>query len=200
MVPFELLQDSAFDLPSFIARKLGERIGRKQATDFTTGDGSSKPNGIVTASTAGKTAASATAIISDELIDLEHSVDPSYRPGAGWMFHDNILAAIRKLKESTTNAYIWQPGLQTGIPERILSYPFFINQKMASSIAASAKTILFGRLDKYNIRDVAEVRLVRMNERYADTDQVGFVAFLRSDGDLVDAGTNPIKHLVQAAA
>lgn len=196
----ELLQDSAFDMPAYLGSALGERIGRITNTHFTTGDGSSKPNGIVTASALGVTAASATAIAADELFDLIHSVDPAYRgmPGVGWMMKDSTLAAIRKLKDSQ-NRYLWEPSLQMGVPDQLLRYRVTVNQQMAA-IATGAKTVLFGCMPKYKIRDVAGVRLRRLVERYADVDQEGFVAFLRTDGDLLDAGTDPIKHLIQAQA
>jgi HK97 family phage major capsid protein len=197
-VSAELLQDSAFDLPSYLGAALGERIGRITNTHFTTGDGSSKPNGIVTASGLGVTAASATAIAPDELFDLIHSVDPAYRsmPGVGWMMKDSTLAAIRKLKDSQ-NRYLWEPSLQVGVPDQLLRYRVTVNQQM-DAIATGKKTVLFGAMMKYKIRDVAGVRLRRLVERYADVDQEGFVAFLRTDGDLLDAGTDPIKHLIQA--
>jgi HK97 family phage major capsid protein len=200
MVPYELLEDTFFDLPGQLGTWTAERIARIQNTHFTTGDGNGKPNGILTASTAGPTTASATAIISDELLDLVHSVNPVYRgPGAGFMFHDSVLLALRKLKESTTNAYIWAPGLQAGAPDTLLSYPYTINQKMPSAIEANAKIALFGQLSKYKIRDVNEIRMIRLNERYADLDQVAFLAFMRSDGDLLDAGSHPVKHLLMHA-
>lgn len=194
----ELLQDSAFNLATWLGRALAERIARAQSAHFTTGAGTSQPNGIVTAATVGKTAAAATALTFDELIDLIHSVDPAYRPMARFMFHDNVLAAIRKLKDND-NQYLWQPSNQSGEASRLLGYGYRVNQQMASSIAASAKTVLFGDLSKYMIRDVATIRLRRLVERYADTDQEAFIAFMRSDGDLLDAGTNPVKVLQQAA-
>jgi HK97 family phage major capsid protein len=198
-VSTELLQDSAFNVGQILGSALGERIGRIHNTDFTTGDGSSKPKGIVAAATVGKTAASATALTADEIIDLEHSVDPAYRVGAGFMLHDSIIKAIRKLKDSD-GQYLWQTGLQAGQPDILLRYPVTVNQDMASAMAIDAKTVLFGQLSKYKIRDVREIRLRRLVERYADFDQDGFVAFMRSDGDLLDAGTNPVKVLQQAAA
>ena len=198
-VSTELLEDSAFNLVNWLGAVLGERIGRALAAAFATGTGSSQPNGIVTASTAGVTAASTTAITADELIGLYHSVDPAYRVNATWMMHDNVILAIRKLKDGD-NQYLWQPGLQAGVPDRLLGAPVIVNQQMASTIEASAKTVLFGQMSKYIIRDVASLRLLRLVERYADYDQQGFVAFSRHDGDLLDAGTHPVKHLVQAAS
>jgi HK97 family phage major capsid protein len=195
----ELIQDSAFDVASMVGMMLGERIGRIQNTHFTTGDGSSKPSGIITGASTGKTTASATAIAADEIFDLVHSVDPAYRsqPGAGFMFHDNILLYIRKLK-GVDSQYIWQPGLAAGEQDRLLGFPYFVNQDMASSIATTNVTMVFGALRKYLIRDAGTIRLRRLVERYADIDMEGFVAFMRSDGRVLDAGTDPIKDMTQA--
>lgn len=195
-VPVELLEDSAFDLASEIGRMLGERIARITNEHFTTGDGASKPKGIVTASTLGVTAASATAITADEIIDLIHSVDPAYRTGAGFMFSDATLKLIRKLKTGD-GQYLWQPGMQSGSPDMIYGYRYTINQDMATP-ASATKSVVFGQLSKYKIRDVASFRMTRLNERYADNDQVGFLAWSRHDGNLLDAGVAPVKHLLQA--
>jgi HK97 family phage major capsid protein len=192
----ELIEDAAFNLAELLGDMLGERIGRAENAAFTTGDGNSKPNGIVTAATQGEEAASQTAITADELIELFHSVDPSYRmqEGVGFMMHDAIVAVVRKLK-GEDNQYLWQPGLQAGQPDRLLNAPVTINQSMASALAQSAKVVLFGALRKYKIRDVRTLRLRRLVERYGEFDQEGFVAFHRTDGDLLDAGTHPVKYL-----
>ncbi|MHC4877583.1 MAG: phage major capsid protein [Planctomycetota bacterium] len=198
LISAELLDDSAFNMAVVIAQLLGERVGRITNTHFTTGDNSGKPNGIVTASAAGVTAAAVDAIIADELMDLQHSIDPAYRANnIGWMFHDNLLLAIRKLKD-TQGQYIWQPGLTAGAPDLLLTKPYTINQDMASSMTASAKTLLYGDFSAYIVRDVAQARFRRLDERYADTDQVGFVLFSRHDGELINDGK--VKHLAQAAS
>lgn len=198
-VGYELLEDSAFDLAKTLGDMLGERIGRAQATYFTTGTGSSQPGGIVVGSTLGKTAASATVIASDEVIDLIHSVDPAYRknPSVGFMMNDGILAVLRKLKDSQ-NRYLWEPSVQAGVPEKLLNYPIWVNQQMQATVVTATKTILFGDMSKYKVRDVNQIRLRRLDERFADTDQIGFIAFLRSDAKVLNAGGNPIKHLLQA--
>jgi HK97 family phage major capsid protein len=198
LMSYEITQDSAFDLGAMAGDWLGERIARIQNDHFTTGAGSTLPKGLTVAGVVGKAAASMTIFTSDEVIDLIHSVDPAYREGASFMFHDSVLAVIRKLKESTTNAYIWQPGLQAGIPDMLLGYPYTVNQSMSSTFTTGQKLILFGRMSKYIIRDVASIRLVRLDERYADTDQIAFIAFMRSDGNLLDAGTRPVKWLALA--
>lgn len=198
IVSNELLQDSFFDLPAMIGEMLGERIGRIQNDHFTTGAGTTLPKGLTVAGTAGTAAAATNTFTSDEVIGLQHNVDPAYRPQSTWMFHDTVLAFIRKLKESTTNAYIWQPGMQNGVPDMLLGQRYTINQSMATAFTTGQKLMLFGDMSKYVIRDVAEVRLVRLDELFAQTDQVGFVAFQRGDGNLLNAGTNPVKWMALA--
>lgn len=199
LVPYYLLEDSAFDLASVLGTMLGERLGRKTNEDNTLGSGASMPQGIVEAATLGITAASATAISTDEIIRLEHAVDPAYRTGAAYMMHDNIVLALRLLKDGE-GRYLWQSGVRDGKPDTLNGYQVGINQDMASSVAASAKTILFGQFSKVKIREVGSVRLYRLEERYRDNDQDGFMAFLRQDAGLLDAGTHPVKYLQQAAA
>lgn len=196
-VPVELMEDSAFDLVALIGQMLGERLGRITNTHMTTGTGAAQPRGIVTASSLGKTTASGTAITADEILDLVHSVDPAYRIGAGFMFHDGILLALRKLKDGE-GRYLWHSGMDSGAPDSLWSYPITINQDMQATVASGTKTMLFGQLSKYKVRQVRGIRLRRLVERYADTDQEGFVAFIRQDGNLLNAGTAPVKHMLQA--
>jgi HK97 family phage major capsid protein len=197
-VSWELMQDSFFNLENLIAEIAGERLGRALNAHFTTGTGSSQPNGVVTASTLGKTAASATAITRDELVDLLHSVDPAYRmsPNARWMFNDSTLSAIKKLSfGSADDRPLWQPGIQVGEPDRLEGFAYTINQDMAS-IATGNKTILFGDFSKYVIRMVNGIELVVLRERYADERVNGFFAYQRADGELIN--TAAVKHLIQA--
>lgn len=198
LVPFELMQDSAINIDGLVANGLGERLGRIINTHLTTGNGSTQPNGVVTASTLGKTAASATALTAGELVDLIHSVDRAYRvgPKSGFMLNDLTLAAIKKLTIGTADASpLWTPSMREGEPDRIWGFPYWVNNDMAT-IATTAKTVLFGDFSKYLVRKVAGMRMLRMVERYGDYDQIGFVAFMRVDGDLIASGS--IKHLAQA--
>jgi len=199
LVPFELLRDNAVNLVGELPMMLGERLGRILNSKFTTGTGAGTPTGITVAAAAGVTAASATAIAFDELIDLEHSLDPSRRrmPGVGYMFHDAILKALRKLKDGE-GRYLWQAGANSGAPDTLNTFPYTINQDMASSIASAAITILFGQFSQYKIRMVNEVRLYRLVERHRENDQDAFLAFVEADGNLLDAGDNPVKKLTQA--
>ena len=197
-VPSELLEDSAFDFVPILGRMLGERLGRITEQHYTTGTGANQPFGIVTTSSLGITTAGSNVIVETEILDLIHSVDPAYRagPGVGFMMHDNTLLAIRKLQDSN-GQFIWQPSMVLGEPDRLFGFPIQINQEMASSIATTNITILFGLLSKYKIRDVRVIRVRRLTELFAENDQEGFVSFFRTDGNLLDAGTNPIKHMIQ---
>lgn len=223
-VSIEFLDDTAFD-EGFIYRALIESIARGTNAHFTTGTGTSQPKGIVTAAAAGKVGLTGQTltVIYDDLIDLITAVDPSYRtpgdlsyapqsqttsqqlainnPSVGFMMKDLSMGVVRKIKDSQ-NLPIWLPSYQTGIitavPDRLLGYPVYINQDMAT-MAANAKSILFGRLDKYKIRKVKDVRILRLVERYADNLQVGFNMFLRADGNLIDAGTHPVAYYQNSA-
>lgn len=194
-VSYQLLQDSAFDFESQIIRPaFGKRIGRAVNRHLTVGTGSSQPNGIVTASSLGKTATTGTTLSFDDLIELEHSVDPAYRsaPNVRWMFHDTTLKALRKLKDGQGN-YLWSPAdARSGAPAKIWNYPYSINQHMPE-VDGSSKPIVFGDFDEYVVRRVREFTMVRLVERYADYLQVGFFAFGRFDGELAD--TAAVKHL-----
>ena len=200
-ISIELLQDSAYDMEGTIISLLAEQDARGANAYFTTGTGESQPNGVVTAATAGKTAAADDAITRSEIVDLIHSLDPSYRMNAKFMFHDVVLKAIKKLTVGTSDDRpLWQPGIAFGDPDTIDGYEYVINQQMASAIEASAVTILFGDFSNYVIRRVQGYSLVRFNEFYMRSLQIGLMGYSRIDGELINAGTNPVKKLTQAAS
>ncbi|MEH7907453.1 phage major capsid protein [Rhizobium laguerreae] len=192
---FELESDSIFSMEALLADLLGERLGRIANAQLTTGTGSSAPNGVVTASTLGKTAASATALTCDELIDLEHSVNRAYRksPKAAFMMNDLTVKAVRKLKNSDGD-YIWSAGDVTqGRPATLLGYKLNVNDSMAD-IATGQKTVLFGDFNKYFVRKVGSPVIGVLRERFWP--DLGIAGLIRFDGELAD--TAAIKHLIQA--
>ena len=197
LVPNQLLEDSAFNLEAYLSNALAERIARAFNTSATTGNGTTAPQGLVTASFKGADAAAA-AITYDNLVDLMHSVDPNYRKNGKWMMNDNTFKALRKLKD-TTGQPIFQLSMRDGEPTTLLGKPVEINNDMAD-IAASAKSVLFGDFSKYKVRRVKNYGVKRLTERYADYNQTGYILFVRLDGKLIDAGTNPVKHLLHAAS
>lgn len=199
LVPIELAQDSAFDLNGHLASVLGTRIGRITNTHFTTGDGSGKPSGIVTGASSGVTAAATGTVTYDELLDLEHSIDPAYRSkafGCGWMFNDGTFKKLRQIKDGEGRP-LWQAGLVGGAPDTINGWPINVNQDVAA-MSTGNKPVLFGALKKYYIRDIMGITVLRLQERYAELAQIGFLAFSRHDGRLLDAGTDPVKYITMA--
>jgi len=192
---YALNQDSIFNMEQLLGELLGERLGRRANTELTTGDGTGDPNGIVTASSLGKTAASTTAITFDELIDLYHSVDPAYRasPKARFMFADGTLAKIRKLKDGD-GSYIWQMGdVRTGAPGTLLGTPYSVNQAMPAA-TTGLKSVVFGDFGKYYVRKVGSPVIGVVRERFWP--DLGIAGLIRLDGELGD--TAAVKHLIQA--
>ncbi len=182
---YQLLQDSAFDVEDWLARRLGERLGRILNQHFTTGTGTAQPDGIVTGSTVGKVGAAGqlTTITYADILDLVESIDPAYQADASFMVSQGSRKMIRRLTDSQGRP-LWEPGLQVGTPDSLLGYGMVVNQDMPAP-AASAKSILFGNFrEAYVIRLVTDVALLRLAERYADFLQVGFLAFQRADGTL----------------
>lgn len=198
LVSNETLQDSAIPLEPIIGRILGERIARGTNTMFTTK--TNGPTGIVTTqcgATVGKAAAATNAFTLPEVIDLVHSIDPAYRPMSSFQMHDNIVAATRKLVDSNDRP-LWEPSVQAGQPDRLYGYPVRINNAMATNLATGNKVMLFGAMNKYKIRVAGGLRVIVARELYAANDQVGFFGFLRVDGNLLDAGTDPVKWMALA--
>jgi HK97 family phage major capsid protein len=183
LVSLQLLQDSAFDLNNWLPRKLGERIGRATAAHFITGTGTGQPTGITVGVTVGKTtlAGQGTAIIYDDLVDLEHSIDPAYRNGdVRYLMNDATLKVIRKLKD-TQGRPLWVPVPTPGFPATINGIPYTIDQGMPVP-TLNTVGILFGNFKAgYIIRQVQGVQMVRLAERYMDALQVGFFGFSRLD-------------------
>ena len=182
----ELLNDSVFNLETYIAKEFARRIGNKEEDTFFTGDGSGKPTGILAATGGaqlGVTTASATAITIDEILDLFYSLKAPYRNKAVFVMNDATVKAIRKLKDGQ-GQYIWQPSLQAGTRDTILNRPVYTSAYVPN-IAASAKTIIFGDFGYYWVADRQGRVFKRLNELYAATGQVGFVATQRVDGKLI---------------
>lgn len=191
-VSSELLADSAINVVDVVNDAMAERLGRSLNNIFTIGTGTNEPQGIVTGATVGVTAAAANGFTYDELIDLEHSVDPAYRENGSYKFSDGYLRFARKLKDGE-GRYIWTPA-NGPLSATINGRPYYINNAMAAAPGAGVKGVLFGDLTKFTVRRAGSVVVRRLNERYADADQVGFVAFVRVDSKVMD--NSAIKLLV----
>lgn len=193
-VSYELLQDSAFDLRSFISKKFSMRIARKLAGDLVNGTGVNEPQGII--STQGGltslTARGATAIPSyTELLSAVHGIDPDYRDGASWLMNDASLALMRQVVDDIGRPLLW--SLQDSLSGElkgmtILGYPVVIDQAMPSMASSgAAKAVVFGNLhDTYVVRQVKAFEMITLNELYAANGQVGFMGWARYDGMVQD--------------
>ena len=208
-VSMELLQDSAFPIEDWLKTQFATRLGRILNTKFTTGAGTTEPFGIVTQATSGGTAAGAgtndgtsgaNTIGSDDLTTLEHSVDPLYRRNAKYMFHDSVLASLKKIKDKYGRP-LWMPAVSAGAPDTINGYGYLVNNDMdqlqtqVGSPPVTKKVALFGAIDKFTIRRVKEMSVLRLQERFADQGIIAFIAFCRYDSALLDSGTHPVKYL-----
>jgi HK97 family phage major capsid protein len=202
-LPVELIQDSAIDVIAFVVARLAERIARIQNTHFTTGAGTTLPDGVIPKAATGKTGTTGQTltVIYDDMIDLVHSVNRAYRRNGRFMLADTSVAVIRKLKD-TTGRPIWNPGdmegIADGVPSTICGYPYTVNDDVAA-MAANAKSIAFGDFSKYIIRDVANSTSLRRfdDSAFALLGQVGFCGWTRSGGNLTD--TSAVKLYVNSA-
>ena len=195
----ELLRDSVFDLPSYIAKEFARRIGAAEEEAFLTGNGASKPTGLLNATggaQTGVTAAAQDAITFDEVIDLFYALRAPYRKNAVFITSDTTMKVLRKLKNGSGD-YIWQPSIKAGTPDTILNRPVYTSVYMPQ-MAKGKKAMLFGDLSYYWIADRQGRSFKRLNELYAATGQVGFLASQRVDGKLVLA--EAVKVLAQKSA
>jgi HK97 family phage major capsid protein len=204
-VPLELLQDASIDVQAMVFKRLADRIGRISNTGYTTGGGSTDPNGLVTAASVGKTGTTGQTltIIYDDLVDIVDSLDAAYldvpvtaqdMPGTapGWMFSQTMRRVVRKIKD-TAGRPIWTPSYDEGasskMPDLLLGYPVNINNDMAVP-AANAKSLAFGNLHKYLIRDAMEMTMFRFDDSaYLKLGQIGFLAWARTGGNLMDVNS-----------
>lgn len=208
-VSYQLIQDTAFDMGTWLANQLAIRLGRIENTHFTVGTGAAtQPQGIANP-TVGATighvlpTGNTTGFTYTGLVSLEHSVDPAYRRNARWMMSDIAVRQVRLILDSQ-NRPIFVPGYTGdsaavgGQPDTLMGRPLVINQDMPVP-AANARSIAFGDFSKYFIRQVQGAQVVRLNERYAEALQVAFFGYQRVDGRIIDAGTNPFRLLQNSA-
>jgi HK97 family phage major capsid protein len=196
----ELTQDEAVNLGELLSSLAAQRMARKTNTDLTNGDGSSKPNGIITAATLGSTAVATNAITIAELFALHKSIDPAYRMSAkaAFMCNDSVYHTILQLGLTASQDYTPITILPDGTMT-LFGKPVRINQNMASTLAANAKALLFGDFSGYAVRTVGGISVKVLRERYADEGNIGYMFYRRLDGQLISGGT-PLKFLQMAAS
>jgi len=191
----ELLTDSGVDFLGFLADQVGNALGFAVGSALTVGTGTVEPRGIVTASSVGGTAGTATAFTADNLIDLLYSLDGAARnlPGVGWMMNGKSVGAVRKLKDTAGN-YVFQPSLAMDSPDMLLGKPIYENPNMVD-VATGTKSVIVGHLPSYFVRTVGGLRLDRSDDYAFNAGLITFRAQFRVDGNLPQ--TSHIKHLLQ---
>lgn len=178
----ELLQDSMFDLESYIKAEFTRRIGAKEEEAFIDGDGDKKPTGFVTSAGVGVTAEAADALTGDNFIDLYYGLRRPYRSRAIFMMSDGAAKAARKLKDAN-GQYLWQPGLIAGQPDTLLGRPAVVSDYM-DNLAAGKKPVAFGDFSYYWIANRLGIVFQPLKELYATAGMTGFLAYMRVDGKL----------------
>lgn len=174
----ELLYDNAFKLEDHILGAFGKALANAEEDAFLNGDGNGKPTGIFNKKDGGTFLKEITAIKTDDLINLVHSLKRPYRKKAAFIMNDKTIAQVRKLKDNN-GAYIWQPSYQEGEPNRVLGYPVY------TSAFAPENAIAFGDYSYYNIGDRGTRSFKELTELFAGNGMIGFVAKERVDGKLV---------------
>lgn len=185
-VSIELLQDSAFNLQTYLAGEFGRAFGIAEETAFCVGTGTGQPTGIFGANggTVGVTAAAINKITADELISLIYALKKPYRRNAQWLMNDSTVSEIRKLKDPTTGSFLWQPSMQLGQPDKLLGYSLQTSA-YAPAIAAGALAVAFGDFHNYWIADRMGRTIQRLNELYSTNGQVGFICTERVDAKVI---------------
>ncbi len=184
-ISVELLQDAEFDLEAYIAAEFARAFGIAEEQAFCVGTGTNQPTGIFTENggTVGVTAAAANAITVDEVISLVYALKAPYRKNAKFLMNDATVALLRKLKDNN-GAYLWQPSVQAGQPDKLLGYPLYTSP-YAPIVEGGALAVAFGDFKNYWIGDRAGRTVQRLNELYATNGQIGYVATERVDGKVI---------------
>jgi HK97 family phage major capsid protein len=196
----ELIEDSGVDILSFLATQVGNELGFRVNDSLTTGTGSAQPKGIVVASSLGVTGGTGTtgAFTADNLISLVYSVDTAGRrlAGSGFQMNSSSIAKMRSLKDTAGN-YVFSPALNADANDLLLGYPVFENPGMANT-GTAAKSVIFGHLPSYFVRQVGGIKLDRSDDFAFNTGLVTFRATMRVDGNLPQ--TSHVKHFIGGAS
>ncbi|MDU2219802.1 phage major capsid protein [Finegoldia magna] len=181
----ELLYDAAFNLEKYISEEFTRALANAEEDAFLNGDGVNKPTGIFDSKKGGELGVTTKAqtITADELIDLVYSLDRPYRKRAAFILNDATVAQIRKLKD-VNGAYIWQPSLKDGEPDRLLGYPAYTSA-FAPKAEKGKLAVAFGDFSYYKIGDRGNRSFQDLKELFAGNGMVGFLGKERVDGILV---------------
>ena len=174
----ELLYDNAFGLESYIIDMFGKALANAEEDAFLNGSGVGQPLGLFAETGGGTAAASVATLATDNVVDLVYALKRPYRKNAKFIMNDQTIAAIRKLKDNN-GAYMWQPSLVSGEPDKLLGYDVY------TSPFCPEDKIAFGDYSYYNIGDRGTRSFKQLNELFAGNGMIGYVAKERVDGKLI---------------
>lgn len=200
-VGLSTLRDSKYPVEQFIVDPLMKRLSRKISAYGTTGTGSAEPKGIAVCAAVGEIASKATAPTFTDLMNLIGKVDGAYDTGekSGFMFHRSTALAIGKTVKSTTynTDPLWQPSFAAGLPPTLLGYKYWFNNSMNLITTAPGTSVLFGDFSHFIMRMCGPLIITRLEERYAELGQVGFLIsqYMDSNVDMVGTTYAPFKKI-----
>ena len=174
----ELLYDNAFNLESYIIDMFGKALANAEEDAFLNGSGVGQPLGLFAATGGGTAAISTAALTADDVIKLVYALKRPYRKNAKFIMNDQTIASIRQLKDNN-GAYMWQPSLIAGEPDKLLGYDVY------TSPFCPAGKIAFGDYSYYNIGDRGTRSFKQLTELFAGNGMIGYVAKERVDGKLI---------------
>lgn len=184
-----LVRIATMGVEALVAQRLAYKFAITQEKAFLTGNGANQPLGLFTASNDGvptsrdvSTGNTTTAIGADNLIEMKYALKGQYWGRAQWLWSRPALKQISLLKESTTNAYIWQPGLQQGQPDRILGLPLNMSEYVPATFTTGLYVGMLADFSQYWIADALDMQMQVLTELYAETNQNGYIARLETDG------------------
>jgi HK97 family phage major capsid protein len=186
----KLLRVAVMDVESLVISRLAYKFGTVSENAYLNGTGAAHPMGVFTAATAGfgisttrdvSTGNTATSITTDGLIEALYSLKGQYHPKAAWIFHRDGIKRIRKLKDGD-GQYIWNPDIKGGQPDMILGRPYKMSEYAPNTWTTGLYVGIIGDFTNYWIADALSMRVQRLNELYAATNQIGFIGRMESDG------------------
>lgn len=183
-----LLRKSAIGPEALVRDRLGYKFAVTEEKAFLTGSGSGQPLGMFTPTSLGistgrdVSTGSATGVTGDGLIDAFYGLKEQYQRNATWLVSREFVKRARKLKTTTDEQYVWQPGLQAGAPDLILGRPYIQSEFVPSTFTTALYVGLVGDLSHYWIADSLTLRMQRLVELYAETNQIGFIGRAEVDG------------------
>lgn len=178
LVSNKLKDNTDLDVVGFIVNQVAEAMAEKLEKEFVNGT-SSKITGIL-AATSGVTAASATAVTYDELVDLKHSLKQRFRSKACWIMAPGTYTELCKLKDGNKQPYFNEDEY------KILGLPVIESDSMPA-MEASAKAIVLADLSGYTIKATKHVEITLLREKFATKNMIGVMSYGEFDGKITDS-------------